>query len=86
MVFSEFSRLNYAYIVDTDKRDLLMVVEEIRHTESQNSEFFWVILCLLNFLSSLSADEVQANMALRSEGGGEGTYVYWLKSWIFLTW
>lgn len=40
MVFSEFSRLNYAYIVDTDKRDLLMVVEEIRHTESQNSEFF----------------------------------------------
>lgn len=40
MVFSEFSRLNYAYIADTDKRDLLMVVEEIRHTESQNSEFF----------------------------------------------
>lgn len=37
MLFSEFSRLKYAYIadIDIDKRDLLMVVKEIRHTETQ---------------------------------------------------
>lgn len=36
-VFSEFSRLKYAYIADTDKRDLLTVVEEIQHTVTQKS-------------------------------------------------
>lgn len=37
LVFSEFSRLKYAYIADTDKRDLLMVAEEIQHTKTLKS-------------------------------------------------
>lgn len=63
-MLSQFYRLPFAPVADTDNRDLLMAEEEIQHSEVQKS--FLLILCLLNLLSNPSPGEVLWNMALHT--------------------